>query len=327
MTSVLRVVVCLLTVIVFSSFVSGCARTDQRSRAEQPASAPQVLSASASQVLAWLPGEQGAPGWKRAKAPQVFGPDNLWEFIDGAAETYLAFGFQELVSVTCAEPELAAEATIDIYHMADVLNAFGIYAQERNPNATFIEVGAEGYAAPNVLNFWNGPYYVKLRATLASDRVAASLQSLSKRISDAIGPAPKLPSIVPAFPSRAQIPHSIKYLPRDVLGQSYLADGFEAQYRAGSKSYRLTTASFESEQEAAGAFARYKAFIASAGHVARELRSSGNGGFVGSHPFYGLIVAIHSDRRLIVTLGAPSERSALDLITALLAGSSSRELP
>ena len=166
-----------------------------------------------------------------------------------------------------------------------------------------------------------------MRATPANEKVAASLQSLSERISDGIGPPPKLPSILPAFPSRDQVPRTIKYLPRDVLGQSYLANGFEAQYRAGGKSYRLTTASFESVQEAVDALARYKAFITSTGHVERELKSPGDGGFAGSDPFNGPIVAVRSGRKLVVTLGAPSERSALDLITALLAGSSSGESP
>ena len=78
----------------------------------------QALSAGAKQVLAWLPGERSATGWKRAKPPQVFGADNLWEFIDGAADTYVTYGFEELVSVTCADPQLGAEATIDVYRMA-----------------------------------------------------------------------------------------------------------------------------------------------------------------------------------------------------------------
>lgn len=322
MTSRLRVVVSLLACTVLSSAVSRCARNDSPSGA--PASSAssvsrgESLSATARQVLAWVPGDQPVAGWKRAKAPEVFGPDNLWESIDGGAETYLTFGFQGLVTCACAEADLGVEATIEVYRMADGLNAFGIYAQERNPNADFVATGAEGYVAQSVVNFWNGPYYVKLTATKASDRVAASLLRLANQISERIGPPAAAPAVLLAFPPRDQVAHSAKYLPRDVLGQSYLANGFEAQYRIGNRPCRLVTASFDSAQEGADAFARYRAFVASSGRIARKLSSPGDGGFAGSDSFNGSIVAIRSGTTLVFALGAPSEQVGLDLIAAFL---------
>jgi len=291
----------------------------------QTPGATQALSGTAKQVLAWLPGERSATGWKRSKPPQVFGAGNLWEFIDGAADTYVGYGFEELVSVTCTDAQLGAEATIDVYRMADALNAFGIYAQERNPRATFLSVGAEGYEAPNVLTFWNGRYYVKLRAVPAGPRVAASLRVLAQRISERIGPPANLARAIPAFPPTGQVPHSIRYLPRDVLGQAYLSNGFEVQYTAGATRWRLTTAAFGAAEQAATALNRYKTFVASSGHVAREIASPGEGGFVGSDPYNGLLVAVRAGGRLVVALGAPSERAAMETIGALLGRSPSRQ--
>ena len=98
----MRIALCLLACVALASVVPGCAGKEASSvpaGAAVPADAS--LPATARQVLTWLPGDKPVAGWKRTKAPQVFGPDNLWEFIDGAAETYLTFGFQELVSVSC----------------------------------------------------------------------------------------------------------------------------------------------------------------------------------------------------------------------------------
>ncbi len=304
---------CLLTV--------STARPAVTSAAAPPAMTGQALSAQAKQVLGWLPGERSAAGWKRSKPPQVFTADNLWEFIDGAADVFVAYGFQELVSVTCVDAQLGAEATIEIYRMADPLNAFGMYAQERNARATFLPVGAEGYEAPNILNLWNGPYYVKLRATPANARVAASLRTLAKRISDGIGTPSSLAREVPAFPAPGQVPHSTKYLPKNVLGQSYLVNGFEVQYTSGATRWRLTTSAFPSAQQAIEGVTRYKTFVASSGHVARDVSSPGDGGFVGSDPYNGLLVAVRSGARLVVALGAPSEATAIQTITSLLARS------
>jgi hypothetical protein len=314
-----RIAAWLLACTVLSSAVPGCARKESSSApAAAPVSDGASLPATARQVLAWLPGDKPVAGWKRTKVPQVFGPDNLWESIDGGAETYLTFGFQELVSVTCAEADLGVEATIEVYRMADSLNAFGIYAQERNPDATFIATGAEGYAAPNIVNFWNDAYYVKLSATKTNDRIAASLVGLANQVSRRIGPPSAAPATSLAFPARDQVAHSVKYLPRNVLGQSYLANGFEAQYRIGSKACRLVTASFESTREATDAFTRYRGFVASSGGAVRKLSSPGDGGFAGSDSFNGSIVAIRSGSTLVFALGAPPERAGLDLITALL---------
>jgi hypothetical protein len=319
MRSGVRIAAWLLACTVLSSAVPGCARKESSSApAAASVSGDASLPATARQVLAWLPGDEPVAGWKRTKAPQVFGPDNLWEFNDGGAETYLTFGFQELVSVTCAESDLGVEATIEVYRMADSLNAFGIYAQERNPNATFIATGAEGYAAPNIVNFWNDAYYVKLTATKTNDRIAAALVGLANHVSQRIGPPSASPATSLAFPARDQVAHSVKYLPRNVLGQSYLANGFEAQYRIGSKACRLVTASFESTQEATDAFARYRSFVASSGQNVRKLPSA-DSGFAGSDSFNGSIVAIRSGSTLVFALGAPSERAGLDLISALLA--------
>ncbi len=302
--------------------VPACSRHESASGKPAPAasavSSDANLPATARQVLGWLPGERVVVGWKRAGTPQVFGPDNLWESIDGGAETYLAFGFQELVTLTCSQPELAADATIEVYRMAENVGAFGIYAQERNPAAGFVAIGAEGYTAPNIVNFWNGSYYVKLTATKTNDRIAGSLLSLASEINRRIGPPAPVPAGALAFPMRDQVPHSVKYVPRDILGQSYLANGFEAQYRIGGKPCRLVTASFETADEAADGFARYRKFLRSASSPARKAKAPVDETFVGSDSFNGPIVAARAGTTIVVSLGAPSQQAALDLIAAFL---------
>lgn len=306
---------------VFASAAAGCGR--ERSSAAPPAAASsstgdRSLSATARQVLGWLPDDRAASGWKRVRPAQAFGPDNLWESIDGGAEAYLAFGFQELVAIACADPAFPVEATVEVYRMGDTLNAFGIYAQERNPAANFVSIGNEGYTAPNIVNFWNGPYYVKLTATKTNDRIAASLLKLAADINARIGPPAPLPDGVVALPSRDQVVHSARYLPRDILGQSYLVNGFEAQYRIAGKVCRLVTMRFDSSGDAVDAFGRYKKFLSSSGRPSRGIASAGDAGFVGSDSFNGSIVAVRAGSTMAVTLGAPSERAALDLIGAFL---------
>jgi hypothetical protein len=152
--------------------ISGCGRSagdDTPAGQDQPAVAPPsatpaggALSASATEMLAWLPGDNAVPGWVRATSPRHFGPASLWEYINGAAESYLAFDFQELLTLDFAHAAHGLRVTVDLYRMASPLGAFGIYAQETNPAAEFLSVGAEGQLSGTAASLWSGSAYVKL---------------------------------------------------------------------------------------------------------------------------------------------------------------------
>src|SRR5512137_576823 len=89
-----------------------------------------------------------AGGWTRAKEIQMFGSADLWEYIDGAAEQYLTFGFQDLATSKYTDASGAVVAA-DIYRMSDNVHAFGIYRQEVNAKARPVPVGVEGRAGSN----------------------------------------------------------------------------------------------------------------------------------------------------------------------------------
>ncbi len=322
MTGGTRIAVTLVACTFVLSPLPGCAprdsSPDETSRAAVT-SRDDALPATARSVVRWLPGARPIAGWRRVRAPEVFGPDDLWESIDGGAETYVTFGFQELVTMRCSQPELGTEATIEVYRMADDLGAFGVYAQERNPSATFLPIGTEGYTAPNIVNFWNGPYYVKLTAMKVDDRASSALVALAGEISRSIGPPGSLPARSLALPERGQVPHSLKYVPRDILGQSYLVNGFEAQYQIDGKTCRLVTASLDSPAEAADAFARYRKFVHPVERAAQKAGPSIDEAFVGADSFNGSIVAVRADATLAIALGVPSQRAAFELLDSFLA--------
>jgi len=56
-----------------------------------------ALPESSQQLLGLLPANDDVPGWLVKGTPKLAGPGNLWELIDGAAEGYLNYGFQEAV--------------------------------------------------------------------------------------------------------------------------------------------------------------------------------------------------------------------------------------
>jgi len=301
-----------LVAILLLLFCAACGGKDQ-SAAKTP------LSSEDSQLKALLPESNEIDGWIRGEEIRFFDPDNLYEYINGAAENFLIYGFEKVVTADYDNPGQESSILVDIYQMDDPRNAFGVYASERNTDATFKPIGAEGYVGSTALNFWAGNYYVKILVYQESGALQREMEKLADAISGKIGNTGTLalPEIA-LFPAENQVPNSVRYLAKDVLAQSYLGYGFKAVYTADDKSTELVIAIPGNEDAAKEALERYKAFTASSGKVDRDVTSPGDGGFVGTDGYYGPMAAIRSGSRIFISLGEASTDKALAQVAACI---------
>ncbi|MHB9098605.1 MAG: DUF6599 family protein, partial [Syntrophales bacterium] len=83
-------------------------------------------------------------GWKQSGEIQIYSRENLYDYIDGAADLYLKYDFQEL-KVADYENDRKASVTIEVYRHKTPVHAFGIYSQERLGDANYLDIGAQGY--------------------------------------------------------------------------------------------------------------------------------------------------------------------------------------
>ena len=247
--------------------------------------------------------------------PRFFDAANLWEFINGAAEGYLTYGFEEVVTADYIQPGGDQSAVIDIYRMKDPVNAYGIYSQERNADYDFMDIGVEGYLGGTALNFWHGSYYVKITVFDDKEELKAKMVEMANHIAGKIDDPATEPAEVAYFPTEHQLPKSVLYLPKDVLGQSYLVNAFESRYQDGDQEYKIILASLDDSETATEVMARYRQFQGGG----EDLEGLGDGGFVGEDSFYGNVLAVRSGNRLLIALGAPSETAGKDLISQTLA--------
>jgi hypothetical protein len=162
-------------------------------------------------------------------SPISYGPSNLFDYINGAAESYLAYGFEGLTSQSYLEDGEVA-LVVDVYRHRDLTKAFGIYAQERPETGPFVEVGAEGYAQPGVVNFFKGPYYVKIMSYRTVDDRDEALVRLAREIADRLEGEATLPVGVSLLPSNGRVPHSERFIAQDFLGHGFLHSAFRADY-------------------------------------------------------------------------------------------------
>jgi hypothetical protein len=186
-------------------------------------------------------------GWTRDGAPESFYPESLFEYINGAADVYLSYEFEELAALSYDGGEKSS-LTIDIYKHRDIRNAFGIYSQEKSLSADFVEIGTEGYYDEGVLNFFQGPYYVKIMGFYLGDQDRAFLTDVANAIAAKLDGEPRFPEALECFPTEGRVPHSERYLARDVLGYGFLHSAYAADYDAGGDERRVFI--FEAADEA-----------------------------------------------------------------------------
>jgi hypothetical protein len=308
------------TAVVALAFSIACGSKENQSQkaATQKTQSP-ALSAEAQKLAALLPDDNAAAGWTRGPEVRAFGPDNLYEFIDGAADNFLIYGFQQVVTAeynNSQKPPL--QAVMEIYQMQDSRNAFGVYASERNAESEFKKIGAEGYVGGTALNFWSGPYYVKITVFQESADLKQLMGTLAESVAKKIGSTDAILPEIESFPTADQVPHSVRFLAKDVLGQIYFKEGFEAKYKRGGVESKIVIALPGDEAAAKEALDKYKKYTATGGKVAREFATPGNGGFVGKDNYYGNMAAVRSGNRIIIALGGSSTDYALAQVTACL---------
>jgi hypothetical protein len=174
-------------------------------------------------------------GWSPTEAARSFFPDDLFEYINGAAESYLSYDFQELVVADFGRTGTDATLTLEIYDMGAPVNAFGIFGAERYPDNAPVPVGDLGYFEGEAMNFLAGRFYVKMLAFGLGDGTEPFLRQVGLKIVSGIKPGGGLPKLVAAFPKDGLVARSERYIKRNVMGYEFLRDGYVAAYKAGDR--------------------------------------------------------------------------------------------
>jgi hypothetical protein len=171
--------------------------------------------------------------WKFSEEPQNYIPGNLYEYINGAAEIYLAYDFKELIVGQYETEKETDEASlgVEIYDMGSEKNSFGIYSAERFSESHFIPMGNQGYLEEGTLNYVVGKYYIKLLCFDCGEGSDEVLKFFSGKIVERVKEKGQLPIVLNHFPKEGLVQNSENFILRNFLGYSFLHDGFVASYK------------------------------------------------------------------------------------------------
>jgi len=259
-------------------------------------------------IAGMLPLTDIPPGWVVGKSGdkfvETFNAENLFEKIDGRAESFVDFKVKGM-AYTFYHPagDESNEVQLYIFELGDTLKALGKYGTEKPDEAKPLAVGAEGYTSAGSTLFYSGPYYTQIVSTKDDAKFAGFALELAKRIAEkqkaadaatasAAGakpveagaakaggaPDPGAPStpqalfaLLPAGPGKT----GPNYVPADVFGYSFLSDVFLAEFTEGKASWKGFLRPYASADEAKGVFEKYLASVKQDGAEIREVKAEG----------------------------------------------------
>ena len=121
-----------------------------------------------------LPPSGAVSGWEKSSDTRVFEAKDLWQYIDGDAEQYLAAG---VVSTSTSDYKYQnqLDAVVDVYTMGDSAGARKILESGESNGARNVQIGDAGIAYEQSVIFRKGPYLVHI---VAYDATPATEQAL-----------------------------------------------------------------------------------------------------------------------------------------------------
>jgi len=250
--------------------------------------------------------------------PDSYTPDNLWDYINGNAPGYIAYGFREVSTFTATNRDNLLEIVVDVYDMGDSLNAFGIYSLERVTGASAVDIGNEAFQAENALYFWQDKYYVKLTAYEVTPETAESLSAVARTISRKIPEKGTRPILFSVFPQNGSVEQSERYLPQDVLGQVYLAHGYRVAYQYGDHDYQVFLIRGENSTKTRENFEKFRAYVAGAGEINSNELPIGERAFAGADDLNGRVLFAVQGSYLIGVVGLDDLSLAQTIVTEMI---------
>jgi len=159
-------------------------------------------------------------GWTSTSEVTHYTPENLWEYINGAADQFLDYEFQFLRSREFKSD--TTSVTIDIYDMGTPLNAFGMYTTERPIEYTPIRIGVESIISPpSQCLLLQGQYYVKVYA-FEGEITENSGKSLLTSLADGLPGENNFTQEIAMLPVEGRISGSEGFVLEGYLGLSEL---------------------------------------------------------------------------------------------------------
>ena len=178
------------------------------------------------------PMEIALPGVKPMSATEFYDSDNLYEKIDGRSPAYQSFN---VVALRCRTFSVlaAAGSYVDVYEYRfdTPVDAFGMYALERDPKGGPLDFASDGYSGEMGWFFRQGAVYVQIMASDQKPETLAVAKAIAQNRAQVLPVDDQGLAGRRHLPAEGMMPGSVAYVPDNAQGQASLKDVFQAKYQ------------------------------------------------------------------------------------------------
>jgi len=167
-----------------------------------------------------LPADKEAAGWLRQGEPEHFEKAGLYGYIDGGAEIFFQYGFQELelARYGAAEGNADKEITLEVYRMESTADAFGIYSVKKSGDEkASVRIPWPNWTSEGQAGFVKGAFFVNLTASGTSE---AEIEDFAASVAAKItGGPPAVPQMA-ILPRKNIVTGTERYIRGDLAAQA-----------------------------------------------------------------------------------------------------------
>lgn len=262
-------------------------------------------------------------GWQKGEEDQVYGRDDIFDYLDGAGEIYLAFDFKFVFVRQYAKPD-APSIVAEIYQMSSSGDAYGIFTQDMDGQE--VRMGQEALYGAGLLRFWKDKVFVRIMADRETPEAREAVMKLGEALDSAIREAGPKPELLARLPVEGLEPGTTRYFHTvislnshyfmsnvNILNLSLETQVVTARYERYKARGTLILIEYPSEDKAYNAYGRFiemymlERFVPDRKFPPAELE---NGKYAG---------AVRSGRYLAISVEADDKAVADDLLKRALA--------
>jgi len=146
-------------------------------------------------------------GWK-ADRRQIVKPTEIFAYMNGAGELYLAYGFKELYVgeyTKAGQPKI----TCELYLMPSSADAYGLFSLDRTGQA--LKIGQSAVYDSGLLIAWQGKFFIRVITDYETSEAKQCVQELAKQVVKLCGPVGRPPEALAWLPPNGLDPESVRY--------------------------------------------------------------------------------------------------------------------
>lgn len=171
------------------------------------------------EMLTLLPSE--IHGWKAHGKAKIYDRETIYDYMDGAGEIYLTYGYKGLIVKRYAKAS-GPEIIVEIFDMGSPEDAFGIFSHGQGRETKSAEIGQDSEYKGGLLCFWKNKFFICIRGERETPQVKKAVLALGRLISKAIEAKGEKPELLKYLPENELLEKDLRYFHKhEILNYHY----------------------------------------------------------------------------------------------------------